>query len=245
MHWGYRKSCFKFITMTSQQGQWRLKSPASPLFAQPFVHAQIKKNIKAPCHWPFWEEPTGDQWIPLTKGQYREKNSFWWRHHTSICRYHTWVSLSCNRYSLTLMANIFPTESQDGVIVFYDIDGDEGISFRMYEATGDSIGLRLTLVERGQSPDLDGIVIATEGLTLNQWNHVTATYDYNSGDVNLYIDGVTVVTDVSNRCKTERLSHWLPFVTEGVGLWLSHLVTIRLFNWCYHNCSVSVFFNII
>ena len=34
--------------------QWRrykrLKSPASPLFARPFVQAQIKENIKAPCH---------------------------------------------------------------------------------------------------------------------------------------------------------------------------------------------------
>ena len=177
------------------------------------------------------------------KGPVLLKKSFWWRHQTSICRYHTWVSLSYNRYSLTVMANIFPTESQDGVIVYYDIDGDEGISFRMYEATGDSIGLRLTLVERGQSPDLDGIVIATEGLTLNQWNHVTATYDYNSGEVNLYIDGVTVVTDVRNRCKTEMLSHWLPFVTEGVGRCLSHVVTMRLFNGCYHNWSVSVFFN--
>ena len=27
-----------------------------------------KKN-KAPRHWPLWGESTGDQWIPLTKGQ--------------------------------------------------------------------------------------------------------------------------------------------------------------------------------
>ena len=31
--------------------------------------AQIKENIKAPRHWPFWGEFTGDRWIPRTKGQ--------------------------------------------------------------------------------------------------------------------------------------------------------------------------------
>ena len=39
------------------------------LFAQPFVQAQIKENIKALSHWPLWAEATDDQWIPLTKGQ--------------------------------------------------------------------------------------------------------------------------------------------------------------------------------
>ena len=31
--------------------------------------AQIKENIKAPCHWPLWGEFTGDRWIPRTNGQ--------------------------------------------------------------------------------------------------------------------------------------------------------------------------------
>ena len=47
-----------------------IKSLASQLFAQSFVLAQIKENIKALCHWPLWEESTSDQWIPLTKGQW-------------------------------------------------------------------------------------------------------------------------------------------------------------------------------
>ena len=34
----------------------RLKSPASPLFTQPFIQAQIKENIKAPRHWPLCGE---------------------------------------------------------------------------------------------------------------------------------------------------------------------------------------------
>ena len=40
------------ITVTSCWAQWLLKSPASRLFTQPFVHAHIKENIKAPRHWP-------------------------------------------------------------------------------------------------------------------------------------------------------------------------------------------------
>ena len=57
------------ITMTSQWARWRLKSPASRLFIQPFIQVQIKENIKAPRHWPSWGEFTSDRWTPETKGQ--------------------------------------------------------------------------------------------------------------------------------------------------------------------------------
>ena len=40
-------------------GAMRLKSPASRLFAQPFVEARIKANIKALLHWPLCGETTG------------------------------------------------------------------------------------------------------------------------------------------------------------------------------------------
>ena len=40
------------IRMTSKWARWRLKSPASRLFIQAFIQAQIKENIKAPPHWP-------------------------------------------------------------------------------------------------------------------------------------------------------------------------------------------------
>ena len=53
-HWG-------FITVTSWRAGWRLKSPASRRFAQPFVQAQIKENIKTQGHWPLWGEFTGDR----------------------------------------------------------------------------------------------------------------------------------------------------------------------------------------
>ena len=57
------------ITMTSSWARWRLESPASRLFTQAFIQAQIKENIKALRHWPLCEEFTGDRWIPRTKGQ--------------------------------------------------------------------------------------------------------------------------------------------------------------------------------
>ena len=69
------------ITVTSQWAQWRLKSPASSSFAQPFVRGQIKENIKAPRHWPLLGECTYNRWIPLTKGQCCGNVSIWWRHH--------------------------------------------------------------------------------------------------------------------------------------------------------------------
>ena len=53
--------------------RWCLKSPASRLFVQPFIRAQIKENIKAPRHWPLCGEFTGHRWIPHTKGQWRGK----------------------------------------------------------------------------------------------------------------------------------------------------------------------------
>ena len=54
-------------------GRWRLKSPASRLFTQPFIRAQIKGNIKASRHWPLCGEFTDDRCIPRTYGQYRGK----------------------------------------------------------------------------------------------------------------------------------------------------------------------------
>ena len=39
--------------MTPLWARWRLKSPASRWFAQPFVQAQVEENIKAPLHWSF------------------------------------------------------------------------------------------------------------------------------------------------------------------------------------------------
>ena len=50
------------------QDGWYKTGPASRSFAQPFIQAQIKENVKAPRHWPLWVEFTGDRWISITKG---------------------------------------------------------------------------------------------------------------------------------------------------------------------------------
>ena len=39
------------------------------LFTQPFIQAQMKKNIKVPRRWPLCWEFTHDRWIPYTNGQ--------------------------------------------------------------------------------------------------------------------------------------------------------------------------------
>ena len=46
------------IIVTSYWARWRLKLPASTLFTQPFIQAQIKENIKAPRHWHLWGNST-------------------------------------------------------------------------------------------------------------------------------------------------------------------------------------------
>ena len=59
---------FIFITMTSWWARWRLKSPASPLFAQRLVLLQIKENIKAPCRWPLCGWPVNSPYTrPVTR----------------------------------------------------------------------------------------------------------------------------------------------------------------------------------
>ena len=52
-----------WIKVMSKWARWRLKSPASPLFTQPFIQAQIEENTKAPRHWPLYRKFTGDRWI--------------------------------------------------------------------------------------------------------------------------------------------------------------------------------------
>ena len=62
-------SRIKFITVTPLWARWRLKSPPSQLFTQPFIRAQIKENVKVSRHWPLCGEFTDDRWIPRTNVQ--------------------------------------------------------------------------------------------------------------------------------------------------------------------------------
>ena len=67
--WRYHSSD---ITMSAQASQ----IPASPLFAQPFVQANIKENIKVLHHWSLWGEFTCDRWFSFTKGQWHGKSFY-------------------------------------------------------------------------------------------------------------------------------------------------------------------------
>ena len=73
------------ITLTLLWPRWRLKSPASRLFTQPFIQTQIKENIKGPRrHWPLYGEFTGTGEFPAQRASYAENVSIWWRHHACI-----------------------------------------------------------------------------------------------------------------------------------------------------------------
>ena len=82
-------SWVQVITVTSWWARWRLKSPASQLFGQPFVQTQIKENIKALRHWSLWFHE-GNQ--PVTGGfssqraSNAENISMWWRHYVPSAR---------------------------------------------------------------------------------------------------------------------------------------------------------------
>ena len=60
------------ITVTPEWERWRLKSPASWFLLNRLFRHRSKKNLKAPRHWPWCGEFTGDRWIPRTKGQWCE-----------------------------------------------------------------------------------------------------------------------------------------------------------------------------
>ena len=60
------------------------KIGASRLFAQQFVGAQIKENIRAPRHWSWWRKCIGDRWNPLTKASNAEDVSIRWHHHVEL-----------------------------------------------------------------------------------------------------------------------------------------------------------------
>ena len=108
---GYRKC----ITMASQWARLRLKSPALRLFTQPFIQAQIKENIKAPCHWPLWWEFTGDRWIPRTDGQWHGNVSIWWRHHGIL------INSTPKQKLMNNTLNFIVSRCLDSTVTYWDI----------------------------------------------------------------------------------------------------------------------------
>ena len=56
--------------------RWRLKSPASRLFTQPFIQGEDQRKHQNFASLAFFGEFTGDRWIPRTKGQERKMFPF-------------------------------------------------------------------------------------------------------------------------------------------------------------------------
>ena len=77
----------------------RFNSPASRLFAQPFIQAQIKENIKASRHWIFTDEKMAIN---------AENVSIWLRHHI----YTPMVCIQLKRQDQSNMAFAFPLPEQ-------------------------------------------------------------------------------------------------------------------------------------
>ena len=75
----------KYITLTSWYPRWRLKSPASRLFTQSFIRAQIKENIKNSRHWPLCGEFTGTGEFPAQRASNAKNVSIWWSHFEITC----------------------------------------------------------------------------------------------------------------------------------------------------------------
>ena len=67
------------ITVTSKWVWWRLKSPASGLFNQPFIQAQIKENIRVTDLSSGNSPVTGE--LSSQMASNADNVSIWWRHH--------------------------------------------------------------------------------------------------------------------------------------------------------------------
>ena len=74
----------RVITMTSWWARWRLKSPASPLFTQQFIRAQIKKTSKFRVTGLCAGKSPRTGEFPAQMVSNAENVSIWWRHHVTI-----------------------------------------------------------------------------------------------------------------------------------------------------------------
>ena len=73
------------ITVTLWSARWCLKSPASRLFTQPFIQAQIKEKHQSSASLAFFvgNSPLAGE-FPAQMASNAENISIWWRHHGVI-----------------------------------------------------------------------------------------------------------------------------------------------------------------
>ena len=80
-HWHFNNASPDFITVTSQWVRWRLKSPASRLFTQPFVQGRSKKTSKLRVTGLCGGNSPVTGEFPAQMASNAENVSIWWRHH--------------------------------------------------------------------------------------------------------------------------------------------------------------------
>ena len=71
----------EFIWALQWWARWRLESPASPLFTQPFIQAKIKENIKLRVTGLCAGNSAVTGEFPSQMASNAENVSIWWRHH--------------------------------------------------------------------------------------------------------------------------------------------------------------------
>ena len=81
------------ITVTSQWARWRLKSPISPLFTQPFIQAKNKETSKLRVSGLCVGNSPVTGEFPTQMASNAKKISIWWRHHDAPNR-------TCSRYGM-------------------------------------------------------------------------------------------------------------------------------------------------
>ena len=86
-------------------GAMTFKSPASRLFTQAFIQAQIKENIKAPRHWPLWGEFACE--FPAQRTSNKENVSIWWRHHYWVRMGNNDINRRCHHIFASLWYHLF------------------------------------------------------------------------------------------------------------------------------------------
>ena len=95
--------------MTSWWARWRLKSPASPLFTQPFIRVQIKETSKLRVTGLCAGNSPGTGEFPAQMASNAENVSIWWRHHavrtnSPICFINSsWLSVTYSHHEKQLL----------------------------------------------------------------------------------------------------------------------------------------------
>ncbi|XP_078695241.1 fibronectin-like [Branchiostoma floridae x Branchiostoma belcheri] len=88
------------------------------------------------------------------------------------------------QYSITILAHIFPTSTYGQVLIY---TADDSLRLRLYQYDTTKVYMR-TADRTGESTDYVG----ASGLTTNSWNYIGGSYNYSSGEISVWHDGVKV-----------------------------------------------------